>query len=380
MNKKIINNAISAYFWLWWLLLFPSKKENINHIFVKKHSKTASFIHFCMILTYIIFISYSLWSSISILWFQLNHMLASWFFLFLFWCILYWVYKAHNEQLFTIKEISDFTHTSQLIEIKNSTLNEHWILTFILSLIPFLGFLLKGRFAHYNNVTIENNIKLNFIITFIASILFCFEHENLWWLLILIYFIFIGFYGLILIAQNNILTFHLEKIPSIIEIRIYSIALIKYLKNYFFWKSFLSLQSIVDNQFFIEKTKIESNQSYINSLATPKIPNFFIYIPYINIITLFDINTKNKNHIINGLIISILSWILVLFQINNYQIFILMILFYCMWYLENKTYKMPFLFWIYDWISYIWYKLFSWWKKIKNMQNEIQEVTFEVEK
>jgi hypothetical protein len=58
MNKKIINNAISAYFGLSALLLLPSKKENLNHPFVKKHAKTALFIHFMMLINYIIFISY----------------------------------------------------------------------------------------------------------------------------------------------------------------------------------------------------------------------------------------------------------------------------------------------------------------------------------
>lgn len=380
MNQKIINNAISSYFWLWLLLLIPSKKENINHPFVKKHAKTAVFIHFLMLINYVIFISFWLLWRFSFYWFALNHILASILFIWLFWWILYWVLKANSWTDFSIQDMSNMTKTSNLIEIKSSNLNEQWILTIILSLIPFVWFYIKARFYHYKSPIIENNAKLNIIITFLISSFFCFWYENLWLLFWLFYLIFIWFFAILLITKQNIISINLDKILTFEEIYIYTLSFFDYLKNYFTNKKFVSIKEIILTKKTEILAKSKENKVYLDTLKNPKIKNILAYIPFLNIFSLIDINSKNKNHIINWLSITILSIIFMIFDINNYQIYLIFLIFFGVWYLEKIEYKFPFLFNIYEFWELIFKKIFSNAKKVKDMQTKENEISFNLEK
>lgn len=379
MNKKIINNAISAYFWLWFLLLLPSKKENLNHPFVKKHAFTALFIHILMFLNYLIFISFSLFSWIFIFWFNLNHIIASITFIWLFWWLLYGVSKANSWSDFSINDMSNITKANKIIEIKSSNLNEAWILTIILSLIPFIWFYIKAKFSSYKSVVIENNAKLNLIITLIICLFFSFWYENLWLLFWLFYLIFIWFYSILLIKKQSLLSLNLSKIPTFNEIYIYFLSIINYLKNYFSAKKFVWIKEILKiKQDEIEKT-FQENKEKLEKLKDSKINIFLSYIPYLNLICLFQINSKNKFHIINGLIITILSIILVILKYNNFQIFLVFLIFFGIWYSKKIEYKFPFLFDIYEICAFIFSKIFFTWKKAVKMQKEEKEVIFKVE-
>lgn len=379
MNKKIINNAISAYFWLWLLLLLPSKKENLNHTFVKKHAFTALIIHILMFLNYLIFISFSLFSGIFILWFSLNHIIASIIFILLFWLLLYGVSKANSWSDFSINDMSNMTKVNKIIEIKSSNLNEAWILTIILSLIPFIWFYIKAKFSSYKSVIIENNTKLNLIITLVICLFFSFWYENLWLLFWLFYLIFIWFYSILLITKQSLLSLNLSKIPTFNEIYIYFLSIINYLKNYFSGKKFVWIKEILKiKQNEIEKT-FQENKEKLEKLKDSKINIFLSYIPYLNLICLFQINSKNKFHIINGLIITILSIILVVLKYNNFQIFLVFLIFFGIWYSKKIEYKFPFLFDIYEMCAFIFSKIFFIWKKAVKMQKEEKEVIFKVE-
>ncbi len=379
MNKKIINNAISAYFWLGALLLFPSKKENINHPFVKKHAKTALFIHILMMINYIIFISYTFLWGISIVWFYLNHVFASIIFLWLFWWLLYGAYKASIGDNFSIKEMSSMTKTDTIVQIKNSNLNEQWILTIILSLIPFIGFTLKGRFYNYKSPIIENNIKVNVISTLIICSFFSLWYENIWFLLLLFYLIFIWFYAILVIIKENIITFHLQIIPTFEDLSIYFFSLLKYLKNYFWNNTFISFEERIKQERQSYTLILEKDRIFLDSLRDEKLNKILAYIPYINIITLVDIYSKNRNHIINWLSITLLSLIFILIWKPNYQIFLIFLVFFGIWYTKKREYRFPFLFDIYTWFTYIFKTIFSSGKKAIDLQKEVKEVNFEIE-
>lgn len=380
MNKKIINNAISAYFGLSALLLLPSKKENLNHPFVKKHAKTALFIHFMMLINYIIFISYKFLWSISFMWFYLNHVLASIIFLWLFWWLLYGAYKASIGDDFWIKEIGTMTKTDTIVQIKNSNLNEQWILTIILSLIPFLGFVLKWRFYNYKSPIIENNIKINLIATVIISFTFTQGHENIGFLLLLWYLIFIWFYSILLIWKQNIISFDVSKIPTLEEIYFYVLAFIKYLKNYFWNKSFTGLQELIKKEKEDYNATLQQDKTILEALPDEKLNKIIAYIPYLNVLSLIDMYSKNRNHIINGLLITIVSSILFLLGQAQYQIFLIILVFFGVWYTKKREYRFPFLFDIYMWFAFIFGKIFSSGKKAIHLQKEVKEVSFEIEK
>ncbi|MGE4444449.1 MAG: hypothetical protein AB7E37_05670 [Candidatus Altimarinota bacterium] len=380
MNKKIINNAISAYFGLSALLLLPSKKENLNHPFVKKHAKTALFIHFMMLINYIIFISYKFLGSISFMGFYLNHVLASIIFLGLFGWILYGAYKASIGDDFGIKEIGTMTKTDTIVQIKNSNLNEQGILTIILSLIPFLGFVLKGRFYNYKSPIIENNIKINLIATVIISFTFTQGYENIGFLLLLGYLIFIGFYSILLIGKQNIISFDVSKIPTLEEIYFYVLAFIKYLKNYFGNKSFTGLQELIKKEKENYNAILQQDKTILEALPDEKLNKIIAYIPYLNVLSLIDMYSKNRNHIINGLLITIVSSILFLLGQAQYQIFLIILVFFGVGYTKKREYRFPFLFDIYMGFAFIFGKIFSSGKKAINLQKEVKEVSFEIEK
>lgn len=314
------------------------------------------------------------------MWFYLNHVLASTIFLWLFWWLLYWAYKASIWDDFWIKEIGTITKTDTIVQIKNSNLNEQWILTIILSLIPFIGFVLKGRFYNYKSPIIENNIKINLIVTIIISFTFTQWHENIWFLLLLWYLIFVWFYSILLIWKQNIISFDASKIPTFEEIYLYSLAFITYLKNYFWNKNFTGLQELIEKERQNYHMILEQDKVFLETLPNEKLNKILAYVPYLNVLTLIDMYSKNRNHIINGISITILSIILLLLWQAQYHIFLIILVFFGIWYTKKREYRFPFLFDIYKWFAFIFGKIFSWGKKAIDLQKEVKEVSFEIEK
>lgn len=377
MDKKIINNAISAYLWLWALLLLPSKKENINHPFVKKHAKTWVFIHFLMFINYLIFITYSLfWTIIIFDSYWLNHIIASIIFIWLFGWLLYGINKAKSWDDFSIWDMAQMSKTQKVIEIKNSNLNEQWIFTIILSLIPFIWFSIRWKFKNYKSPILENNIKLNLIFCLIISFLYIIWDYNIVLLLILWYSIFVWFYSILLIAKQNVINIKLDKIPTFEDFYIQILSFIKYLLNYISSKEFVSIKIIIENTKKSLDEKNKNDENILNNFNTNKIANFIAYIPFLNIVSLIDFNSKNRFHIINGLTLTIISIILYYTSNNNYQILLFFPIFFGIWYLRFNYYKIPFLFDIYEMFEFVFDKIFRFKNKIIETKNSVQEVTF----
>ena len=377
MDKKIINNAISAYMWLWALLLLPSKKEAINNSFVKKHAKTALFIHFLMLITYIIFIKYSFLQNIKILNFTLNDLIASSLLIILSLWLFYWAFKAKKQQELSLWDIVYFSKWDKLFEIKKSNLNEEWILTIILSFIPFVWFYIYSKFKNYNSPILSNNVKLNLLISIFLTILLILWYINIFNFLFLIYIIFIVFSSIFLISKERLININFKYIPTFEELYIYSISIINYLKNYFSKnKKFTKLQDIItiSKENYIKENNIK--KEYIKTLKQSKIPDFLIYIPFVNIITIIDKNSINKYHIINGLSITILSLIFILISKPSYILFLIFIISFSFWYLQKKHYSIPFLYDIYKMLVFVFKKVFFLSKTLKEKQKEEKSISF----
>lgn len=376
MNKKIKNNAICAYFGLGLLLMIPTKNNYINNEFVKSHSKTATLIHFIFLITYIIFISYWFLAKIHIWDFGLNNIIAPIIFILLFLLLIYWAYKASLGEDFLVKDVTKLTKTDNLIKIKNSNLNEQWVFTIILSLIPFIWFIIKWKFLNYKSPIIENNLKLNLALTIIIFSVFLSWYENLWILLILFLSIFIVFYAAFIILNKNIINFNLEKIPTFEEWIYFSLWFIKYFLWYF-WKN--KFQTLKENiAYYTEKRKIEldkNNQKINNKEA--KFNEIFYFVPYLNILGIIDYNSKNTFLVKNWLIITLLS-IIFIFLNNNLQILIIILAFFGYWYSKHLNYQFPILWNIFNFIENIFKKIFNVWKKVRENSAKVEEKSFKI--
>ncbi len=377
MNKKIVNNAICAYFWLWVLLLLPSKNSNINNVFVKTHAKTASFIHLLFLITYIIFITYWFLGNFMILGYTLNNIFAPIIFLWLFWWLIFWTYKASLWKNFEVKDMAEMTKTSNIFELKQSNLNEQWILTTILSLIPFIWFTIKWKFYNYKSPLLENNLKLNLLLTSFVFIVFLLWFKNLWILFLLWLIIFLVFYSILLIINKNIISINLDKIPTFEEFIVKSISFFKYLKSYFTNKNFTPIATF-EKEIIQKNTELKNKKTYeVLTLNEPKLKPYMYYIPYLNLISVIDYNSKYKYHIKNGLSITFLSIIMIPFW-NDIQFFNWFLIFFGLWYLKDLSYSFPILWGIYNFFEKIIFKIFFIWEKVQKTSKKVEEVSFKL--
>ena len=398
-QEKIIWNAISAYLLIFISILFLRNKKNkyINNPFVKNHTKSAFFIHICFLITYIIFISSSVFSSFSLYNIQLNNIIASSLSIFLLFILIYWIYKAKSKSTFNIWEIIKILRydSHSLNEWEHNIIDINWDnkfdekdkLTIIISYIPFIWYF---NFAKYRkNETIQNATKLNLIISIIITLLYISWHSNLANLLSLIYIIFITFIWINLFTNENLININLKMIPSPEKKYIIIISIFKYLKSYFKDENLKTLKEVI-NEVKKDKQEIElKNEENLNTLENSSwkkyykdliLPKFLIYIPFINLIFLFFKKSKYKFHIINGLILTILIIINIItysyFNIRyNLNILFLFPIIFWIWYLKERiAYKMPFIYDFYDFFTLIFWKT----KDFNKKYNKTIEVNLKV--
>ena len=385
LNAKTVNNAVSTYFFICcsWLLLFIKTNKNIDNTFVKSHIKSSSLIHLWIIITYILFVSNSIFWSFNILWFPLNHIIAASIFIWLLWILIFGMYKAHNKQIFGKNDVKIIFKIDNLIDInKDEKINEKDKLTILLSCIPFIGFLIFPK--NKEKIIIQNIIKLNLIITVIIMSLYIFWNINLSNLLILIYTIYVIFIWINIFIKDEIININLNKIPSLEELQIIIKSLKIYLFNYFKEKNFDNLGNIIND--VIQKSKIEQEvkQKKLETLNEIKIPKFLIYIPVINLIFIFVRKTKYKYHIINWITITIILIIIFILKYIGYinsNIYLLIIIpiIFGMWYIKNYLpYKMPFIYQIYEVVNKIKNILIFKGKKINKKRKEVNEISLKV--
>lgn len=355
IHQKTINNAISAYLMLFISATFLLNKDNeyINNSFVKSHTKVAFLIHLSFLVTYVIFIRFAFLKDISIVNYSLSHILASSIFTLLFITLLYWIYKTSQSQMFKIWDIFSITKREKIIDIDNNqTLDEKDKLTLILSYIPFIGYFISGEY--HTNTSIKSIVHLNLIVSIIIVLIYIFDYSNVSLLLSLFYIIFGVFSSINIITNETLVWINLSFIPNpeqkITLIKSY----FKYLAHYFWKKDFVWINILQENQ--TEKRKKEEifNAKILEDKKSVKFPKALIYIPIINLFTLKFLHSKQRFHIINGTIITLLFIIILLLSyfyiIPSTSIILLLFpITFGIWYITSRpAYKMPFIYEIYE--------------------------------
>lgn len=385
IHKKSVNNAISAYLMLFIssLFLFNKKNEYLNNDFVKSHTKVALLIHLSLLLTYIIFISFSFLKNISILNYNLNFILASTIFIFLFITLLYWIYKANKQKIFKIWEILKVWKIEKIVDVNwDWIINEKDKLDLILSYIPFIWYITS--WSNYKEKNISNIIKINSLITLIISLIYIAWNKNIVLLLSLFYIIFAVFSSLNIITREKIIWLNLEFIPTFTELLIIIKSFIKYLSNYFTKKEFVWIKVLKNN--YLKKYKEEEKEKELILVKLPKykLPNILIYIPFINIITLFFINSNKKIHIINWIMINIFFIIFGILDfyniIYNYSYILLLFpIFFWFWYINSRpVYRIPIIYDLFEILNFIKNFFIKSKKTIKIKQAEVHSETMKV--
>jgi len=396
LDKKTIWNATSAYLMIFISGLFLFNKDNkyLNNEFVKSHTKRALIIHLGFLITYIVFISNWLWKTINLLWIQLNNIIATSLFILLLWFLIFWIYKTRKWETYTFSELNKYEKI-QLLDVSwDWKISERDKLTIILSYIPLIWFL--NYWKYLNKKVIQNSTRLNIFITIILILLQIFNHWNLSLIIALIYIIFIIFIWINLFTRDELIQITLPKLFSPEYKYIFQSALINYLKNYFKNDSTISFNEILKNKINKKETQEleENNKLLSNSLSTNSLKSkwriinkikFLIYIPFLNLVFLFFKKSKYSFHIINWITITALIIITTIlskywYLYSQLNIFFLLPILFWISYLNNNrlAYKMPYIYDLYQ----IFNKTISifkiWSKKIKEKNNEVNEVKLEV--
>lgn len=369
MEKKIINNALCSYFMLWIFMLLPTKNEYINNKFVKNHAKTATFIQFLMLINFVVFISLDFLSQISILNYTINIIIHNIILLILLSFLFLWIHRSSLWKDFLIKDFSKISKIDKIYSLEKNKINEQNIFINIFSLITFLWFISKKI---TKNISIENNLKLNLLVSTILAILNLFNLDNVLLLVLLAYIIFVAFYAILLIS-GTVINLKLDFFPTVGELYYKINGFFIYLKNNIQKKDFLSLNETSIKFYQDRKNYFEKIDNKLWNYKN-KLNPIFYYIPFLNIIWIIDLKTKYKNHIINWVLLTLLSIWIYFIDIKLF-VFIIFISLFWIWELENNSYRIYFIFDIYNFFSSKISKIFSIFSKNKK---EITEVTIKI--
>ena len=391
ITEKIRNNAIISYFLIFINITFLLNKDkiNINNNFVKNHTKTAILIHIGFLINTIVFAYFWLGLNIKFLGYSISDIITIGIYLILFWLMIMWIYKAYSLKTFKIGEKLNYGNNNlnknNFLEFSSEwTFSEKDKLTIILSRVPFIWFIIYPKYK--KNKLIENATKLNLIFSIIFISLYVFWNPNLATLLLLSYIIFTVFSAILLFSQNEIININLNRIPTTSLL----LNIIKTNVTYFFnyisnKKDFISFAEILKTKIHIDKKNNDLLKKELDIKDNFKLNNSIIYIPLINFITLFNLNTKQKIHIINWILISIILIIILvlnyIYYIDiNYLLFLLFPIFFGLWHLKANimNYKIPLIFDIFNIFLLIKNKISNIFKKVKKIKNTDKEITLKV--
>jgi len=386
ITQKIKNNAIISYLFILINITFLfSKNPDLNNDFVKNHTKSALFIHLGFLINTIVFAYFGLGFTTQIVWYNISDAIAIIIYLILFFIMIFGIYKAYKYETFTISENLDFKKNKKIFDIsENWKITEKDKLTIILSLIPFIWYIIYPKYR--KNILIENNTKLNFVSIFIILALFIFGNPNLSTVLLLIYIIFIVFSAINLFIQDKIINFNLSFIPNYLDLKNYLKTLKKYLWKYFKnskeFEEFNKILEKIKQENILENIKIEKELQEKNTF---KLSAKLLYIPIVNLISLFNLDVKEQKHIINWILISLASILIIVLDIlywsfNNYLLLLLFPIFFWIWYLQANimNYEIPFLYELFNIFLWIKDKIKSIFIKTKKIKNTVKEVNLKV--
>ena len=372
LDQKIVNNAVSAYFFLGPVLLlcltFNKWSKYINHSFVRGHAQTSTVIILAFWLIFYALSYVSILWTISLFWYDFYYITRTVIALCVFACLVYGAFKAHQRQEFSVVDLWKLTHTWKYVQLQSNTVKREQDKTIlVLSFIPFVGYMLYPRYEKH--ATIRSVNKINLYSFLIIIYLYVSGHNNFATLLLLLYIIYATYTAIQLYANNKIKVLNLENIWSVEEMYIRAKALTLYLYEYTKRSPQFREYSLYLK---IERAKVRKQQTLTKQkLETKKdipFPAWLLYIPFINLIGLKFLDSKYKTHIINGMVVNLLLiWIWLLTWFNNaYWLFILFPISYGIANLKHIAYRFPV---IYD----IWKVQMQAWQKTKAFAQDINE-------
>lgn len=305
-NKKIIGNAVSAYFMLFVSGMFLLEKKNplLKNDFVRGHTKTALLLHI-LFLIIAVFAYFGVGSSYDILGFTINRIIVTSLFLIVFAFLLYGVYKAQKGEDFTIGDFLHMTSQEKLIELKErKNQNEQEKLGLILASVPFLGYYLSGE--HRNDEDFQKKVHLNLWISLAIAFLVIAGHGNLALICLLLYIVLTVFSTIIFLRNDEIMHINLEKIPTFESGYILDISLLKYLRGYLSKKDFKTFSETISEVKNRKETQEEENTKALSKLPETRFPFTLVYIPIVQIFLASALKTRSSFHWKNGFGITLL--------------------------------------------------------------------------
>jgi uncharacterized membrane protein len=384
IDLKIKNNAIIAYLFIFVNIFFLLSKSNplLNNSFVKSHTKTAIIIHIWFLINTLVFAYFWIGLYWELMWYSISDIIAISIYLVLFIIMIIWMYKAYNNELFKIWETVSYKNNEKLLDITlDWNFNEKDKVTIIMSKVPFIWFFIYPKYK--KNKLIWNNTRLNLYITLLLLLLYIFWNPNLANLLLLLYIIFIVFSAINLFIKNEVINISVAKLPSWDDILNYMEVLRIYMWNYFSTKKeFPKFEDILKQIPLKRGEKSKAETLALNKLNDFKLWKYLIYIPVLNIICLFNLNSKQKVHIINWILISIAFLVLaIIYSIENkYQLLLLIPLVFALWNLNSwvLNYKIPFLYNIFEILISVKNFLSNILNKVKVIKNTEKEINLKV--
>lgn len=379
LNPKIKANAISAYLLVFisFLFLFNKTNKYINNDFVRSHTKTAFFIHLMLLLIYIIFIR--LISN-----FYVNAYVSSVLFLWAFWLLLLGIYKAHKEQTFKIVDIVNISKVEKFWNLQKQTeSDENNKFSFFLSYIPFVSYMnysLLNSNSIYSKV-FKNNIYINFFISLVISIIYISWNPTLAIFILLIYIIIIVFISIILIVQDNFIFIYIKHLGKLEYIEVYIKTFAEYFKNYT-KTSLVPIKQLIITNLKAELAQNTADETLLRSKKSSKLWKYLIYVPIINLIYLFSLDTRYRFHIINWISLTIITLILLYLYRWIDSVFFLLLYPICFGFGNLRwkmAYKLTFIYHIYNSLILITNRIWRIFSKVKETKNTVKETDFKIE-
>jgi hypothetical protein len=223
---------------------------------------------------------------------------------------------------------------------------------------------------------------LNLIVTAFICLVYILWYFNIANLFFLFYIIFISFSWVYLYWKDELISINLPNylLPNVLIKTLKDFS--KYLFNYFKW-SFKEFK-VIEAEESKKQAKLKTEEeAELNKLPPLKLSKFLIYIPIVNLILLFQKENNYKYHVRNWITLSfilILFLILTFFDVISTRWIILFFFPICFgtWMLEEKYYKMPFVYELYEVFAKLKNLFNSWRKKIDEKRKELKEVNLKV--
>lgn len=175
----------------------------------------------------------------------------------------------------------------------------------MLAHVPFFGFILSGQHAelpHMRDISLFHLIAM-----LLCVILYSTGYTSLANIVMLAYIVWSIVQSMRLIFQNEITTLDMSFVPTPKEKYILMKSLFSYLiSTMHSKKDFISFKDIVVQKTLLQQEKERRILEKLQILPEASFPPFLCYIPVVNLIGLFFMKTKERIHIENGLVITLL--------------------------------------------------------------------------